>query len=91
MIKNGAEFLIGPTYSRCGGNGQAGRAARARIRGPQFSTVAISDDPNREDQRHDLERLSQSRAAVAERGQTVSEVLGDKLDQKGNIDITPSR
>jgi len=40
-----------------------------------FLTVAISDDPNREDLRHDLERLSQSRAAVVVRGQTVSEVL----------------
>ena len=64
-----------------------GREFEAR----SFLTVAISDDPNREDLRHDLERLSQSRAAVAERGQTVSEIPGDKLDQKGNIDITPSR
>ncbi len=46
-----------------------------------FLTVAISDDPNREDLRHDLERLSQRRAAVAERRQTVSEVLAHELEQ----------
>jgi len=56
-----------------------------------FFTVAISDDPNREHLRHDLERLSQNRAAVAERGQTVSEVLAHKLVQQGSIDMIPSR
>jgi enediyne biosynthesis protein E4 len=56
-----------------------------------FLTVAISDDPNCVDLRHDLERLSQGRTAVPDRGQTVSEVLGDKLDQKENIDMTHSR
>ena len=40
-----------------------------------FLTVAISDNPNREDLRHDLARLSQSRAAIAAPGQTLSEVL----------------
>ena len=55
-----------------------------------FLTLAILDDPNREDLRRDLERLPQNPATVAEHGQTVSEVLGDKLDQKGNIDMTYS-
>jgi thioredoxin-like negative regulator of GroEL len=40
-----------------------------------FLTLAIADDPNREDLRHDLEQLRQSPATVAERGQTVPEVL----------------
>ena len=39
-----------------------------------FLTVAISDDPNRQDLRRDLERLSQSREAVAERRQTCRQV-----------------
>jgi tetratricopeptide (TPR) repeat protein len=64
-----------------------GRECEAR----GFLTVAISDDPNREDLRHDLERLSQSPATVAKRGQTAPEVLAHKLDKKGHIDVTPSR
>jgi len=44
-----------------------------------FLNVAISDDPNRADLRRDLERLSQRPATVAERGQTVPEVLLQKI------------
>jgi hypothetical protein len=39
-----------------------------------FLTVAIRDDPNRQDLRHDLARLSRRRAPGPERGQTVPEV-----------------
>jgi thioredoxin-like negative regulator of GroEL len=46
-----------------------------------FLTVAIWDDPNRQDLRHDLARLSRRRAPGAERGQTVLEVLPQ--DQHG--------
>ena len=56
-----------------------------------FLTVAISDDPNRHDLRHDLARLSQHPAAVAERGQTVTEVLARKPDKKVNGEVLPSR
>ena len=44
---------------------QLGRRFEAR----GFLTVAIFDDPNRQDLRRDLERLSQRRADVAERRQ----------------------
>src|SRR5439155_25265534 len=50
---------------------QLGRKFEARV----FLTVAISEDPEREDLRHDLGRLSRSPATVAGRGQTLAEVL----------------
>ena len=60
-------------------------AANFEARG--FLTVAISDDPNRHDLRHDLARLSQHPAAVARRGQTVTEVLARKPDKKVNGEV----
>ncbi len=50
---------------------QLGRVFEAR----GFLTVAISEDPRREDLRHDLGRLTPRPTTVAERGQTLAEVL----------------
>jgi enediyne biosynthesis protein E4 len=45
-----------------------------------FLTLAIADDPGREDLRRGLEQLSQGLATVAERGQSVPDVLAHKRD-----------
>jgi len=66
---------------------QLGREFEARV----FLTVAISEDPEREELRHDLGRMSQRSATIAERGQTLAEVLAHELGNEGKIDVTPSR
>jgi thioredoxin-like negative regulator of GroEL len=66
---------------------QLGRAFEARV----FLTVALSEDPEREDLRHDLRRLSRRSATVADRGQTLAEVLAENLGSRGKIDGTPAR
>jgi enediyne biosynthesis protein E4 len=56
-----------------------------------FLTVAISDNPSRQDLRRDLDRLSPGRGAVAERGRTTPELVARKQSKKGAIDDMPSR
>src|SRR5262249_54841803 len=62
--------------------GQLGRAFEARV----YLTVAISEDPEREDLRHELGRMSQRSETVAERGQTLAEVVAHELGEEGKID-----
>jgi enediyne biosynthesis protein E4 len=52
---------------------QLGREFEARA----FLTMAISEDPKREDLRRDLTRLSPSQERFTHRGQTLAEVLAD--------------
>jgi tetratricopeptide (TPR) repeat protein len=66
---------------------QLGRTFEAR----GFLTVAIAEDPDRDDLRHDLERLSRRRAAAVARGQTWAEVLADELGNTGKIHVSPWR
>jgi enediyne biosynthesis protein E4 len=66
---------------------QLGRRFEARV----FLTVSISADPDRDDLRHDVRRLSQSLATVAESGQTLAELLAHEPGNDGKIDVTPSR
>jgi enediyne biosynthesis protein E4 len=55
---------------------QLGRNFEARV----FLTLAIDDEPEREDLRRDLARLSERRPpAVAERGKTLADVLANEL------------
>ncbi len=55
---------------------QLGRVFEARV----FLTLEISEDPNREDLRHDLRRLSPAPVVVAAHGQTVAELPGARPD-----------
>jgi thioredoxin-like negative regulator of GroEL len=66
---------------------QLGREFEAR----GFLTVAISEDPERENLRRDLRRMSQRSETVGERGQTLAAVLAHELRNEGEIDVTPSR
>jgi enediyne biosynthesis protein E4 len=61
---------------------QLGRVFEARV----FLTLAISEDPDRADLRHNLGRLSQSSATVARRGQTLAEALAHEQDNDDKID-----
>jgi tetratricopeptide (TPR) repeat protein len=45
-----------------------------------FLTLAIADDPDRDDLRRDLRRLIQSRAAIGGRGQTVSDAVAHLVE-----------
>ena len=56
-----------------------------------FLTLAISEDPEREDLRRDLRRMNQSSATVVEDGRTLAEVLAQEPGNGGKIDVTPSR
>jgi tetratricopeptide (TPR) repeat protein len=64
-----------------------GRAFEARV----FLTLAISAAPEREDLRHDLERLSRSSATGARRGQTMADVLALELANERRIRGPSSR
>jgi enediyne biosynthesis protein E4 len=66
---------------------QLGRGLEAR----GFLTVAISEHPDREDLRRDLQRLCQSPRPLAHRGQTLAEVLAHERRNDGKLDATPSR
>jgi tetratricopeptide (TPR) repeat protein len=66
---------------------QLGRRFEARA----FLTLAISEEPDRKDLRHDLERLSLPPAMVGEHGRTPAKVLADVLHDKSKIVVTPSR
>jgi hypothetical protein len=61
---------------------QLGRVFEARV----FLTLAISEDPDREDLRHDLGRLSQRSATVPGRGQTLAEALAHERGIDGKND-----
>ncbi len=56
-----------------------------------FLTVAVSDDLNREDLRHESEWLGQRFADDVERGQTMPEVLVHDLGNDRNVGVPPSR
>ncbi len=64
---------------------QLGRGFEARA----LLTLAISEDPDREDLRRDLKRLSQSPGPLADRWQTLAEVLADERRKVGKIDVPP--
>lgn len=66
---------------------QLGRVFEARA----FLTVAISEDPEREELRHDLARMSPRPATVAERGQTLAAVLAHELGNGAKVSVRPSR
>src|SRR5262249_16924112 len=66
---------------------QLGRRFEAR----GFLTLAISEDPDREDLRHDLARLGPNLAGVAHHGRTLAEALADERDDERTIAGTPSR
>jgi len=66
---------------------QLGRGFEARV----FLSLAISNEPEREDLRRDLSRLSQSSAAVGERGQTLAQILVQELGRHKNVDDTHPR
>jgi enediyne biosynthesis protein E4 len=66
---------------------QLGRAFEARA----LLTVAVSENPDREDLQRDLKRLSQSRGPLAHRGQTLAELLALERRKYGKIDATHSR
>jgi hypothetical protein len=48
-----------------------------------FLTLAIADDPDREDLRRDLEQLNRSRRAVGGRVQTLSDVPAGTMENRG--------
>jgi enediyne biosynthesis protein E4 len=64
---------------------QLGRGFEARA----LLTLAISEDPDREDLRRDLKRLSQSPGPLANRWQTLAELLADERRKVGKIDGRP--
>jgi enediyne biosynthesis protein E4 len=66
---------------------QLGRRFEARV----FLTLASSEDPDRKDLRHDLQRLSSRPAMIAEHGRTLDEVLADEPHDERKIVVTPSR
>jgi thioredoxin-like negative regulator of GroEL len=66
---------------------QLGRLFEARA----ILTVAISENPGREDLRRDLKRLSQGPGLSTHRRQTLAEVLSDERRQDKKIDVTHSR
>jgi thioredoxin-like negative regulator of GroEL len=66
---------------------QLGREFEARV----FLTVAISDEPERDDLRQSLRRLmSQRSKTVALRGQTLAEVIANEQGDAGNNRLKPS-
>jgi enediyne biosynthesis protein E4 len=66
---------------------QLGREFEARV----FLTVAISEEPERDDLRQSLRRLmSQSSKTVALRGQTLAEVIANEHGDVGNSRLKPS-
>jgi thioredoxin-like negative regulator of GroEL len=66
---------------------QLGRVFEARV----FLTVAISEDPERQELRHDLSRMNRRSAPVTIRGQTLAEVAAHEPGNEGKIEATPSR
>ena len=58
-----------------------------------FLTVALADDPDRQDLRRDLERLTLSLATAHERGQAVAAAPGHEPDNRamGTLDETTGR
>jgi thioredoxin-like negative regulator of GroEL len=56
-----------------------------------FLTVAVSEDPERSDLRHDLQRMTPRAATVAEGEQTLAEVLAHELGNQERLNVTPSR
>jgi hypothetical protein len=66
---------------------QLGRKFEARV----FLTVAISEEPECDDLRHNLQRLmSQSSKTVAWRGRTLAEVIADGQNDMGKNSVPPS-
>ena len=65
---------------------QLGRVFEARV----FLTLAISEDPDRNDLRRELERLIPSPARVDEQVQTPAESVADQRDNAGKMIVTPS-
>jgi thioredoxin-like negative regulator of GroEL len=65
---------------------QLGRVFEARV----FLTLEISEDPNREDLRHDLERLSPRPVTVPARGRSLADLLAVERDNTGKNATTPS-
>jgi hypothetical protein len=67
---------------------QLGREFEARA----FLTVAVSEDPQREELRQELGRVkSQSPATIAERRRTLADVLAHELGNERKVDVIPSR
>ena len=66
---------------------QLGRRFEARA----FLTLAISEDPDRDDLRHDLSRLPKGRAAVGKPGQTLAEIAVDELGTRQKNEVTRPR
>jgi enediyne biosynthesis protein E4 len=64
---------------------QLGRGFEARA----LFTLTISEDPDREDLRRDLKQLSQSPGPLADRWQTLAEVLAHERRKVGKIDVPP--
>jgi enediyne biosynthesis protein E4 len=64
---------------------QLGRIFEARV----FLTLAISEDPDREDLRHELRRLNLSPSKVAHQGQNLAEVLAHEPEDERKIE-TPA-
>ena len=67
---------------------QLGREFEARA----FLTVAISEDPEREELRYDLGRMSsRSSATIAARRPTLADVLAHELGNERKVDVIPPR
>jgi tetratricopeptide (TPR) repeat protein len=67
---------------------QLGREFEARA----FLTVAISENPEREELRHELRRMSsQSSAPMAERRRTLTDVLAHELGNERTVDAIRAR
>jgi tetratricopeptide (TPR) repeat protein len=66
---------------------QLGRTFEARA----FLALAILEDPERDDLRRDLARLSQGPLPVTGRRQTLADVLARELGNVGEHHLTPSR
>jgi enediyne biosynthesis protein E4 len=64
---------------------QLGCAFEARV----FLTLELSEDPDREDIRHDLERLRPRPANVPARGQTLADLLAVDRENSGKIATAP--
>jgi tetratricopeptide (TPR) repeat protein len=60
---------------------QLGRIFEARV----FLTLSISEDPNRDDLKRDLERLNPRPARSANHGQTLAELLADEQHNEGKL------
>jgi enediyne biosynthesis protein E4 len=56
-----------------------------------FLTVAISEDPDRRELRHDLERIGPRPATIVGRGLTLADVLAHEPNDVRHVDMTPGR